>query len=151
MGCATGGMGGASHAGLVEKPEGRRGSADTDARELREVGPSGVDTHERGEAPLVVSAALAMAEGTAGVESAGGARKTTAAKSEALKPGAYGEAGSRCERPLHSWAWHGVDTPTREGKRALDKLERKQPREGHPRVGDRRWRELSGHEKKATE
>ena len=41
-----GGMGGASHAGLVEKPEGRRGSADMDARELREVGPSGIDTHE---------------------------------------------------------------------------------------------------------
>ena len=61
---------------------------------------------------LVVSAALAMAEGTAGVESAGRARKTTAAKSKALKPGVYGEAGSRRERPLHSWAWHGVNTPT---------------------------------------
>ena len=33
---------GASHAGLMEKPEGR-GNADTDARE---VGPSGVDTHK---------------------------------------------------------------------------------------------------------
>ena len=42
-----------------------------------------------------MSAALAMAEGTAGVESASGAEKATAAKSEALEPGAYGEAGSR--------------------------------------------------------
>ena len=79
-----------------------RGNADTDARE---VGPSGVDTHKRGEAPPVVSAALAMAEGTAGVESAGGAEKAIAAKSEALESGAYGEAGSRREGPLHGRAW----------------------------------------------
>ena len=52
--------------------------------------------HERTRgAPAVVSTALAMAEGTAGVESASGAEKATAAKSEALEPGAYGEAGSR--------------------------------------------------------
>ena len=100
-------MGGASHAGLVEKPEGRRGSADTDARELREVEPSGVDTHERGEAPLVVSAALAMAEGTFGIGSTGGADKATIAASEALGPRAYGGARGRV-REAAAWrdkAW----------------------------------------------
>ena len=99
LGC--GANGGASHVVLMEKPEGR-GNADTDARE---VGPSSIDTHKRAEAPPVVSAALAMAEGTAGVESAGGAEKVTAAKPEALKSGAYGEAGSRHEGPLHGGAW----------------------------------------------
>jgi hypothetical protein len=42
-----------------------------------------------------VSAALAMTEGTTGIESAGGAEKATTAKSKALEPGAYGEAESR--------------------------------------------------------
>ena len=59
-----------------------------------------------------MSAALAMAEGTAGVESAGGAEKATAAKSEALEPGAYGEAGSRRDKPLQGGAWHDVDKLT---------------------------------------
>jgi hypothetical protein len=60
-----------------------------------------------------VSAALAMAEGTAGVESAGGAEKATAAKSEALESGAYGEAGSRREGPLlHCMAGPGPHCPT---------------------------------------
>jgi hypothetical protein len=40
LGC--GANGGASHAGFMEKHEGR-GNADTDAREL---GPSGIDTHK---------------------------------------------------------------------------------------------------------
>ena len=39
-----------------------------------------------------------MAEGTTGVKSAGGAEKATAARVEALEPGAHGGAGSRCER-----------------------------------------------------
>ena len=72
---------------------------------MREVEPSGVDTHERGGVPPVVSAALAMAEGTTGVKSAGRAEKATAAKSEALESGAYGKAGSRREGPLHGGAW----------------------------------------------
>ena len=105
LGLRYGAKGGTSHAGLMEMPEERRETAGMDAREA---GPSGIGTHERGEAPPVVSAALAMAEGAASVESAGGAEKATAAKSEALnalKPGAYGEAGSRRERPLHGGAW----------------------------------------------
>ena len=39
----------------------------------REVEPSGVDTHARGGALLVVGAAPAMAEGTTSVEPADGA------------------------------------------------------------------------------
>jgi hypothetical protein len=93
--------------------------------DVREVRPSGIDMHKQGEPPLVMSTALAMAEGTAGIESAGGAENATAAKSEALEPGAYGKAGSRRERPLHSRACHGVDTLTQEGRQALNKLERK--------------------------
>ena len=46
-----------------------------------------------------------MAEGTAGVKCAGRAEKATAAKSEALESGAYGEARSTCEGPLHGGAW----------------------------------------------
>jgi hypothetical protein len=51
------------------------------------------------------STAFAMAEGTTSIESAGRAKKATAAKSEALEPRAYSEAGSRCKRPLHGRAW----------------------------------------------
>jgi len=40
-----------------------------------------------------LGAALAMAEGTAGIGSAGGADKATIAASEALRPWAYGKAG----------------------------------------------------------
>jgi len=83
-----------------------------DAREVR---PLGVSTHQRGEALRVLSAALAMAEGTACVESAGEAEKAIAAKSEALEPRAYGKARRR-ERPPQSGAWHGVETSPREGK-----------------------------------
>jgi hypothetical protein len=44
-----------------------------------------------------MSAALAMAQGTTGVKSAGKAKKATTAKSKALEPRVYGKAGSRCE------------------------------------------------------
>jgi hypothetical protein len=50
------------------------------------------------------SAAFAIAKGTASIESAGRAEKATTAKSEALEPRAYSEAGSRCERLLHGGA-----------------------------------------------
>ena len=66
-------------------------NADMDAREVE---PSGVDTHKRGVLPVVGTAPV-MAEGTAGVEPAGGAEKATAAKPEALEPGAYDEDCSR--------------------------------------------------------
>ena len=42
-----------------------------------------------------------MAEGTAGIGSAGGADKATAAASEALGPRAYGEAGGTCVGSMH--------------------------------------------------
>jgi hypothetical protein len=58
----------------------------------------------RGSATSHECTAFAIAKGTAGVESAGGTEKATAAKSEALEPGVYSEAGSRCERPLHGGA-----------------------------------------------
>jgi len=38
-----------------------------------------------------------IAKGTASIELAGGAEIATAAESEALGPGAYGEPGRRCE------------------------------------------------------
>jgi hypothetical protein len=60
--------------------------------------------------PSVISTALAMTKGTASIKSAGGAKKATAAKPEVLEPGAYSEAGSRREGPLHGRAWHGIDT-----------------------------------------
>ena len=41
----------------------------------------------------IVGAVPSMAEGTAGVESAGGAEKAAAVGLEALEPGAYGGAG----------------------------------------------------------
>jgi len=46
-----------------------------------------------------LGAALAMAKGTAGVGSAGGADKATIAASEVLRPWAYGKAGGegKCE------------------------------------------------------
>jgi len=81
-------------------------NADTD---VREVGPSGIGTHQQGEVLQILSTALAMAEGTACVESAGEAEKAIAAKSEALEPRAYGKARRR-ERPPQSGAWHGVET-----------------------------------------
>jgi len=66
-----------------------------------------------------VGAALAMAEGAAGVGSAGGADKATVAAPEALGPRAYDRAGGgRCERPPHE-----VDASLREGERARVELE----------------------------
>jgi len=65
-----------------------------------------------------VGAALAMAEGTAGVGSAGGADKATIAASEALGPSAYGRAGGegKCEKPPQGDAWHWVDALLRKGE-----------------------------------
>jgi len=67
---------------------------------VREAKPSGVDTHGRGGALLVVGAAFAVAKGPASVRSAGRADKATVAAPKALGPGAYGRArgGGRCER-----------------------------------------------------
>ena len=83
-------------------------------------------------------AALAMAEGPAGVGSAGGADKATVAVPEALGPGAYGGAGGggggRCEMPPHSEASHGADAPRREGERELVESETRHC-EGHQRDG----------------
>ena len=56
-------------------------NADMDASEAK---PLGVDTHERGGALPVVGAVPAPAEGTAGIELAGGAEIATTAKPEAL-------------------------------------------------------------------
>ena len=51
-----------------------------------------------------------MAEGTTGVKSAGGAEKATAARLEALEPGAHGGAGSRRKRvSKHSIGQKGSD------------------------------------------
>ncbi len=63
----------------------------------RKVEPSGVDTHERGGALLIVGDAQALAEGTAGVEPAGEAEKATAAKPEALVPWAQSVAKREVE------------------------------------------------------
>jgi len=64
----------------------------------------------------VLSAALAMTEGTACVESAGKTEKAIAAKSEALEPGAHDKAGRR-KRPPQGGARHGVKTSPRDGER----------------------------------
>jgi len=72
-----------------------------------------------------VGAALAMAKGTAGVGSAGGADKATIVASEALGPLAYGRAGGegKCEKPPQGNAWHQVDAPLQEGKRVPVELD----------------------------
>ena len=54
--------------------------------------PRALKRRDEGALP-VVGAALAMAEGTAGVRSASGADKATVAAPEALGPGAYDGAG----------------------------------------------------------
>ena len=59
----------------------------------RKAKPSGVDTHKRGGALLIVGDIQALAEGTAGAEPAGEAKKATTAKPEALVP-----LGARCSR-----------------------------------------------------
>ena len=75
--------------------------------DAREVESSGIDTHEQGggQALLVVElvgAAPAMAKGTASIEPTGRAEKATTVKLEALEPGAYGKAGSRCKWSLQA-------------------------------------------------
>ena len=60
--------------GILE-PTGVTGNADA-----REVEPSGVDAHEPGGASLPVSAAPALAEGTAGIKPAGKAERATATR-----------------------------------------------------------------------
>ena len=74
----------------VIDPFGSAGMAEN--ADAGEVEPSGVDTHERGGALLVVGTAPTLAEGTAGVEPTGEAERATAAKSEALAPRTQGEA-----------------------------------------------------------
>jgi len=61
------------------------------------VEPSGVGTHERGGALLIVGGAQALAKGTASVEPAGDAEKATATKPEALVPWAQGIAEHEVE------------------------------------------------------
>ena len=83
----------------------------------------------------VVGTALAMAKGTAGVGSAGGADKATVAASEALGPWAYGRAGGRASVKCHRKARPGIGSThcckrasecllSRKGcKKGTDKLE----------------------------
>ena len=53
----------------------------------------------QGEPPSPAGAAPAIAKGITGVGLAGRAEKTTAAKLEALEPGAYGKEGCRRGTP----------------------------------------------------
>jgi hypothetical protein len=59
------------------------------------VEPSGVGAHEQGGTLLVMSAAPALAEGTAGIKPAGEAERAMAAKPDALVTWVKGMA--RCE------------------------------------------------------
>jgi len=84
-----------------------------------------------GQALQILSAALAMVEGTACVEPAGKAEKAITAKSKALEPRAYGKAG-RCERPSQGGPWHGVKTSLQEEEQeGYIRTRGKQPSEGH--------------------
>jgi len=81
-----------------------------------------------------------MAEGTAGVGSAGGADKATAAASEVLGPRAYGKAGGACVGSMHCC------------ERASERehsLSRKEC--DLTRGTDKRRRDLSGHGNNATD
>ena len=62
---------------------------------------------ERVRERSVVDTTPVLAESTASIELAGEAEKAIAAKTEALEPGAYNEAGGRRE----------VDMPQQEGER----------------------------------
>ena len=62
---------------------------------------------ERARERSVVDTTPVLAESTASIELAGEAEKAIAAKTEALEPGAYNEAGGRRE----------VDMPQQEGER----------------------------------
>jgi len=81
-----------------------------------------------------------MAEGTAGVGSAGGADKATAAASEALGPRAYGEAGGACAGSMHRCE------RASERERSLSRKEC-----DLARGTDERRRDLSGHGNNATD
>jgi len=74
-------------------------------------------------------AALATAQGTSGVGSAGGADTATAAVPEALGPGAYGGAGGAGARKATAWrglAWgRRTVPPLRKGEREPVDSERK--------------------------
>ena len=85
--------------------------------DAREVEPSSVETHDRGGVLPVVDTEPALADGTAGVELAGGAERATTAKPKALEPWAYSEAG--CEGPRHCRERAGATaTPCRKATRA---------------------------------
>jgi len=91
----------------------------------REGEPLSIHAYERGEAQLVVGAAPALAEDTAGVELVGGAERAATAKPEALGPGVYGEAGRAHETPPQGQARREVKIPLWEGEQELDVLLRK--------------------------
>jgi hypothetical protein len=87
--------------------------------------PSGVDTHGRSGALLVMGAALAMAEGTAGVGSADGANKATTAAPEALGHGVWQSRGSTGAGPKgHRMTRPGV---AHRCERASERSERRGP------------------------
>ena len=86
-----------------------------------------------------LGAALAMAEGTAGVGSAGGADKATVAASDALGPRAYGKGGGG--------GMCGVNVPLREREWVLVEPKGMWPRKGTNGHGRR---DLSGHGSNAT-
>jgi len=71
--------------------------------DVREVEPSGIDAHEQGGALLVAGIALALAEGTAGIEPAGKAKKAITARPKALVPWVQDKAKRGCEvnKPPH--------------------------------------------------
>ena len=70
-----------------------------------------------------MGAALAMAEGTSSVGSAGRADKATVAASEALGPRAYGRAGGGSAKGLHM-ARPSMGSTPRKGERAPVESER---------------------------
>jgi len=85
----------------------------------------------KGQVLQILSAALAMVEGTACIEPASKAEKAIAAKSEALEPGAYSKAGRR-KRPSQGGPWHGVETlPQEEEQEGYVRTRGKQLSEGH--------------------
>jgi len=60
-----------------------------------DVEPSGVDEYKTGGAPPIVGAAPALAEGTASIKPASGAKSATTVKLEAFEPRAYGKGMDR--------------------------------------------------------
>jgi len=86
----------------------------------------------------VVGAALAMAEGTAGVGSADGANEAAVAASEALGPRAYGEAGGACAGSIHRCERASIRSLSRNGCGLAGGTD------------GRKRRDLSGHGSNAT-